>query len=72
MVPKLGARPIRTPLKTPTAIARSCFGSSLTFHGSKIVLLFNAYDKGKDPSEKRQAKEIKKARKCLKVWKGEK
>lgn len=41
-----------------------------TFHGSKIVLLFNAY-KGKDPSEKRQAKEIKKARKHLKAWKEE-
>lgn len=42
-----------------------------TFHGTKIVLLFNAYNKGKDPSEKRQGKEIKKARKHLKAWKEE-
>lgn len=42
-----------------------------TFHGSKVVLLFNAYNKGKDPSETRQQKEIKKARKHLKAWKEE-
>lgn len=39
-----------------------------TFHGDRIVLLFQGYDKGKDPSEKRQQKEIKKARKNLREW----
>lgn len=40
-----------------------------TFHGKKIVLLFSGYDKGRDPSEKRQSKEIKVSRKLLKTWK---
>lgn len=39
------------------------------FHGDRIVLLFQGYDKGKDPSAKRQQREIKKARKCLRAWK---
>ncbi|MGM9473454.1 hypothetical protein ACS5PJ_15805 [Pseudarthrobacter sp. YS3] len=43
-----------------------------TFHGQRIVLLFQGYDKGKDPSDKRQQSEIKKARKHLKAWKKEK
>ena len=34
-------------------------------YGNRIVLLLSGYDKGDDPSEKRQAKEIKKARKLL-------
>lgn len=41
-----------------------------TFHGNKIVLLFQGYNKGKDPSLKRQQREIKKARKCLRAWRG--
>lgn len=41
----------------------------LAFHGSKIVLLFHGYDKKRDPSKKRQQKEIAKARKRLKYWK---
>lgn len=40
-----------------------------TFHGAKIVLLLGGYDKGKDPSPKRQEKEIRQARKQLKKWK---
>lgn len=40
-----------------------------TFHGSKIVLLYSGYDKKKDPSEKRQQREIKKARKMHDQWK---
>lgn len=39
-----------------------------TFHGSKIVLLLGGYDKGKDPSPKRQQKEIQRARKQLTQW----
>lgn len=41
------------------------------FHGDRIILLFQGYDKGKDPSEKRQEREIKKARKYLRAWKNE-
>lgn len=40
-----------------------------TFHGQRIVLLFQGYNKGKDPSAKRQQSEIKTARKYLKAWK---
>lgn len=40
----------------------------VTFHGNRIVLLFQGYDKGKDPSERRQQQEIKKARKYLRAW----
>lgn len=39
-----------------------------TFHGDRIVLLFQGYDKGRDPSEKRQQREINKARKYLREW----
>lgn len=44
----------------------------VTFHGDKVVLLFSGYDKGRDPSERRQDREIKKARKLLKAWKARK
>jgi hypothetical protein len=40
----------------------------VTFHGDHVVLLFQGYDKGKDPSDRRQAKEIKIARRHLKAW----
>jgi hypothetical protein len=33
--------------------------------------LFQGYDKGKDPSERRQQREIKRARKYLDAWKRE-
>lgn len=39
-----------------------------TVHGSRVVLLFQAYDKGGDPSDKRQRKEIAEARKHLRAW----
>jgi len=38
-------------------------------HGSKIVLLLAAYDKGKEPSAKRQNAEIARAKQRLKLWK---
>ncbi|WP_331956228.1 hypothetical protein [Pengzhenrongella sp.] len=41
----------------------------VTFHGAKVDILFQGYDKGADPSERRQAREIKQARKHLTVWK---
>jgi hypothetical protein len=40
-----------------------------TFHGDRIVLLFHGYDKKKDPSAKRQAREIARARKLHAAWK---
>ncbi|HUQ62922.1 MAG TPA: hypothetical protein VM121_04135 [Acidimicrobiales bacterium] len=39
-------------------------------YGNKIVLLLNGYDKGEDPSEKRQQKEIRLARKRLVAFRG--
>lgn len=40
-----------------------------TFYGDKIVLLYHGYNKKKDPSEKRQQREIAKARKIHNHWK---
>lgn len=37
-------------------------------HGNKMILLLGGYDKQKDPSVKRQGKEIKVARKRLARW----
>lgn len=42
-----------------------------TFHGSRVVLLFSAYDKRRDSSAKRQNREIKAARAALRKWKRE-
>jgi hypothetical protein len=39
-------------------------------HGQKIVLLLAAYDKGKEPSAKRQNTEIHRAKQRLTRWKG--
>ena len=38
-------------------------------HGDKLVLLLGGYDKGEDPSPKRQQQEIKEARSRLAKWK---
>lgn len=43
----------------------------VTFHGSRVVLLFHGYDKGKDPSDRRQKREIARARKTLRAWRTE-
>lgn len=43
----------------------------VTFHGSRVVLLFHGYDKGKDPSVRRQKREIAQARKMLRAWRAE-
>ncbi len=40
-----------------------------TFYGDKIVLLYHGYNKRTDPSEKRQQREIAKARKLHERWK---
>lgn len=41
-----------------------------TFHGDKVVLLLHGYDKGRDPSARRQQKEIARARAMLTKWRG--
>ena len=38
------------------------------FHGSRVVLLLAGYDKGKDPSDRRQQREIAQARMYLAYW----
>jgi putative component of toxin-antitoxin plasmid stabilization module len=37
-------------------------------HGDRLILLLAAYDKGADPSERRQQREIKIARERLRAW----
>jgi hypothetical protein len=39
-----------------------------TFHGNKIIVLFQGYDKGRDPSTRRQQQEIARARRALQQW----
>jgi hypothetical protein len=39
------------------------------FHGDKVILLLGGYDKGRDPNERRQAREIAEARKLLRQFK---
>ena len=38
------------------------------FHGAKIILLLGGYDKKRDPSKRRQLREINRARTRLKSW----
>ena len=40
-----------------------------TFHGSKVIVLFHGYDKKRDPSSKRQQREIARARALHERWK---
>ena len=40
----------------------------LTFHGERICLLIAGYDKGRDPSRRRQQREIARARRYLTEW----
>lgn len=40
-----------------------------SFHGDRIVVLHHGYNKQRDPSEKRQQREIRHARKILREWK---
>lgn len=39
-----------------------------TFHGSRVVLLYHGYNKQRDPSPKRQQKEIARARRLHEEW----
>jgi hypothetical protein len=43
----------------------------VTFHGRRVVLLLHGYDKGRDPSERRQRREIAQARRHLAAWRDE-
>jgi putative component of toxin-antitoxin plasmid stabilization module len=43
----------------------------VSFHGNRVVLLLDGYDKAADPSPKRQQREIAAARKLLVAWKSE-
>jgi len=40
-------------------------------HGKKVVLLLAAYDKGREPSAKRQNTETKRAKQRLARWKAD-
>ena len=42
-----------------------------SFQRGRVSLLLSAYDKGRDPSPKRQQREIEKARRILATWKQE-
>lgn len=42
-----------------------------TFYGTRVVLLLGGYDKKRDPSDKRQQREIRRARKQLGTWRRE-
>lgn len=42
-----------------------------TFTGKRIVIVLGGYDKGNDPSKKRQQREINAARRALAAWKRE-
>lgn len=41
------------------------------FHGERVVLLLSGYDKGDDPSDRRQEKAIAKARQYLTEWRSQ-
>lgn len=43
----------------------------VAFHGNRVVLLLDGYDKASDPSPKRQQREITAARKLLTAWKAQ-
>lgn len=46
-------------------------GVFVAFHGNRVVLLPDGYDKGADASPKRQQREIAAARKLLTEWKAQ-
>jgi putative component of toxin-antitoxin plasmid stabilization module len=56
---------VPVPEKVPVKILLRLF---VHFHGTKVILLLSGYDKGDDPSEKQQQREIAKAKKLLTAW----
>jgi hypothetical protein len=57
------------PWTLPGADRRVLLRVFCTFHGARVVLLYHGYDKNRDPSAKRQQKEIAKARRLHERWK---
>lgn len=49
----------------------TCVSVFVAFHGNRIVLLLDGYDKAADPSRKRQQREIAAARKLRTAWKAQ-
>ena len=41
------------------------------FHGERVILLLSGYDKGDDPSDRRQEKAIARARQFLTEWRSQ-
>lgn len=60
-----GADEVTNTISPPRAILLRVF---VHFYGDKVILLLSGYDKGRDPSAKRQEREIAQARKCLTAW----
>ncbi len=60
-----GADEVTNGISPPRAILLRVF---VHFYGDKVILLLSGYDKGRDPSAKRQGREIAQARKCLTAW----
>lgn len=52
--------------RAPEAVLLRVF---VHFHGAKVILLLGGYDKGGDPSERRQQREIREARRLLTQFK---
>lgn len=52
-------------LSPPTPVLLRVF---VHFYGERVVLLLAGYDKGEDPSRRRQDREIARARKLLTAW----
>jgi len=67
---------VRERLQTVTRVTKKKKGESERIllrvffhaHGDKLILLLGGYDKGRDPSKRRQQKEIEVARKRLGEW----
>ena len=53
---------------SPKAILLRVF---VHFHGQRVILLISGYDKGDDPSERRQQREISAARRYLRAWRAQ-
>jgi hypothetical protein len=52
--------------RAPEAVLLRVF---VHFHGARVILLIGGYDKGGDPSERRQQREIREARRLLTQFK---
>lgn len=55
-------------LKAPRSSERITLRVFVAFHSDHVILLLHGYDKGKDPSAKRQQREIREAKRRLDDW----